>query len=795
MQKQNDISCESCALSGLSAAEVSDRRAKGLVNTNTNVRTKSISEIVRSNTLTLFNAINLLLTILVITTGELRNLLFIWVVIANLVIGIFQEVRSKLTVDKLSVLAQQNVCVMREGQEQEVALSDIVLDDVMLLRRGNQVPADACVLQGEALVDESLLTGESESVHKEQGDELLSGSYINSGQVYVRAVRVGSQSYAAQINAQAKKEKPVNSEIMRTLNMIIKFATYLLIPLGFLLFARSFFKGGSYDEAMLSAIAAVAGMIPQGLVLLTSTVLAIATARLAKQMVLVQQLYCIETLARVDVLCLDKTGTITSGDMEVEQAYAYGKYTQEEVDILLASIAHASAHDLNQTAQALLTYSYAHTLSAKPVKTFVPFDSAKKYSGCVLEDGQAIVLGAAQFVFSGDTSVNKNLKKYSKTSRVLVLASVEGFQDGAFVGKPQLIGSVCLHDKIRDNAAQTVSYFTEQGVDLKVISGDDPQTVSAIAQQVGIIGADSWIDATTLTTEEKIDQAAQKYTVFGRVTPQQKRSIVRALQSHKHSVAMTGDGVNDILAFREADCSVAMSSGSDAARNIAELVLVDDDFAHMPQVVAEGRRSINNLQRSASLFLVKTIFSMMLAILCIIRPPYPFIPVQMSLISAALIGLPSFVLALETNHERIQGSFLENVLSRAIPASLMIVLAVGLSIFMPIFIPLSQEEVSTICMILTSCIGIALIVQISLPLNILRKLLIGIVCGILFVGIFVFPQFFEIAHFRFVMLIWIIVMAVVSLALFFQLFRYFTSKTKGKRLLHRFVKYIDNNQA
>lgn len=740
-------------LQGLTSAEVAERVAQGKVNANTDTKTKSLGQIIRDHSLTLFNFVNIALAILVAITGQYRNMTFMLVVVFNLVIGVVQEYRAKRMVDQLSILTAKKVRVIRDGVEQEIDVEEVVLDDLVILMHGDQVPADAVVIKGGPLVDESLLTGESNQIEKHPGDELYSGSFIVAGAVTSRVCRVGLDGYAAKINAEAHYVKNVNSEILRTLNMIIRYATFALVPLGAGLFLRTIFMdGATWDSAILSTVAAVVGMIPQGLVLLTSSVLAIATTRLGRKGVLVQQAYCVETLARVDTLCLDKTGTITSGRMEVTNLCTSGDNPIDEVkskDMLqcATTVMSANGADANETAQAMLKYSEEIGFEALPIVREVPFSSARKYSGCVTEDGRSIVVGAAQFVLGEEfPKYEHEVRYFAPTERVLCIAEVEGFdEENRIIGTPNVLGYVGISDEVRASAPETIDYFDAQGVTLKVISGDDPRTVSAIADYVGIRGAENYVDATTLQTEKDLLEAVRTKNIFGRVTPQQKRSLVRALHEDGHVVAMTGDGVNDVLALKEADCSVAMASGSAAARNVAEIVLADNDFAHMPEVVAEGRRSINNLQRSASLFLVKTIFSVALAIVCIVLPPYPFIPIQMTLLSSAIIGIPSFVLALEPNHDRVVGDFLENVLRRSLPASAAIVVALFATIIYGRATDISFEEISTISLLLTAFIGIALIVRISLPFTPLRVALIVAIIGMLAVGMLGFGSFFKLA--------------------------------------------------
>lgn len=764
---------------GLTAAEVAERVARGDVNADVDVKTRSVRQIVRENICTLFNAINVILAVFVLFTGSYKNMLFMIVIVCNIVIGIVQEIRSKITTDRLSIVAGSQATVIRDGERVEVALHDIVRDDLVVLGRGDQVPADAVVVSGEADVNESLLTGESNLIKKAAGAELMSGSFVNAGTVCARVEHVGHENYAAKISAEAKQHKKVNSEIMNSLNGIIKFVSFVIFPVGALLFARQFLSGEGVplNDAILSTVAALVGMIPEGLILLTSTVLAVAVVRLAKSKVLVQQLYCIETLARVDTLCLDKTGTITTGAMEVaavvpldgaeDGADAAGRVAGAgvaagsgatcnatdtgraaassgiaggarahaadvaEIDVALASLA-AADKDPNETAQAIGAYYAAGKVRVLTPVRVIPFSSDKKWSGAAFE-GCAYVMGAGKFVLGeAFASLEAQAGTLAATARVLLVARVEGFDDdGNITGTPVPLGFVAIHDQIRSTAAETIGYFKDQGVTVNVISGDDPRTVAGIAAQVGVPGADEYVDATTLETPEQVADAMGRYHVFGRVKPEQKKQFVIALQQQGHVVAMTGDGVNDTLALKQADCSVAMAAGSDAARNVAQLVLVDNDFASMPKVVAEGRRSINNLQRSASLFLVKTLLSMTLAVLFVLLPwQYPFQPIQMTLISAFTIGIPSFVLALEPNKDRIRGRFLENVIVKSIPGALCAVLGVlAVNVVGRLAMGLDYGQVSTLCVLLTAWVGVMLIIRLSVPFTPIRTALLVVVVG------------------------------------------------------------------
>lgn len=757
-------------IKGLTSEEVRAAQAAGKVNADATVKTRSYGSIFRSNICTLFNLINVILAVFVFLTGSYKNMLFMLVIVINTIIGIVQEIRSKITTDRLSIVVAANVEVMRDGKLQKIPIDELVLGDVMRLGRGNQIPTDSVVLEGECKTDESLLTGESRLIPKHAGDQLYSGSFINAGTVWARVEKVGADNYAAQITNEAKQKKAINSEIMTSLNKIIKYVSIFMFPVGLLLFANEYLLHHvELDPAILSTVSAMVGMIPEGLILLASTVMAVAVVRLARHQVLVQQLYCIETLARVDVLCLDKTGTITTGGMEVSGLVPLdvpdSEPKEQELSKIVASL-FASDEDPNDTARAIQEYfglakegkqkaeqAIPPTDLLKPTRV-IPFSSDTKWSGAAFANGEAYVMGAAQFVLEKNASalaqIKDSLDAYTADARVLLVARVEGFDaNGTIEGSATPLGFVCLRDQIRSTAAQTIAYFKEQGVKLKVISGDDPHTVSGIAQKVGIEGADRFVDATTLKTDQDIASAIKNYNVFGRVRPEQKKAFVLALQAEGHTVAMTGDGVNDVLALKASDCSVAMASGSDAARNVAQLVLVDNDFASMPAVVAEGRRSINNLQRSASLFLVKTLLSITAAFLFIFLPwQYPFVPIQLTLISAFTIGLPSFVLALEPNKDLVRGHFLPNAVVHSIPGAVCAVVSiVVLTIVGNEALGLDYRQVSTLCVMVVGLLGIMLVIRLSIPFTPLRWGLLVVVIGGLLIGVVGFGWLFDIAPF------------------------------------------------
>ena len=750
MERRPVRRCQADAGTGLTKEQVREYTEAGWTNVAMDSPSKTVSEIIQGNLFTYFNLVFAVLAVLVILAGSLRSLTFLPVVIANLVIGIVQEIRAKRTLDKLSMLSAPKAVVIRDGKRQKVPAEELVLDDIVLFRSGSQICADATVLEGEVSVNESLLTGESDEVPKGPGDSLMSGSFVASGSCYARLEKVGADSYISGLTLEAKAMKAgEQSEMLRVLDRLVGVMGILIIPVGIALFGQHFFfLEMPFDESIVSMVAAVVGMIPEGLYLLASVALAVSVMRLSAKKVLVHDMKCIETLARVDVLCVDKTGTITENVMEVngivpvegismEAAFA-GEPHQAEAAVravpaensgemaipgikrLLSDFV-AAMPDENATMKALK--KYLNRPAAGKAESVVPFSSVYKYSGAVI-DGESYVLGAPEFVLREDYGVyREQVETYGRDGyRVLLFGRYEGKITGKqLTGKVTPLCMILLWNPIRKQAYETFRYFAKQGVKIKVISGDNPVTVSQAALQAGITGAGNYVDASGFITSEDLEKAAETYTVFGRVTPEQKRELVRAMKGHGHTVAMTGDGVNDILALKDADCSVAMASGSDAAAQVSELVLLESDFACMPSVVMEGRRVVNNIERSASLFLVKNLFSFLLALfsLCF-RVSYPLEPAQVSLISMFTIGIPAFFLAMQPDKSRIRGHFLANVLIRALPAGLTDFLVVGaLVVFGQVF-GVDAEDISTACTMLLAIVGFMILYHISKPMNVRR---------------------------------------------------------------------------
>ena len=802
-------------LTGLTDEQVNERIAEGKVNADENPNTRTYKQIIKENTLTFFNFLNLVLLVLVLLVGSYKNAFFVCIIVINTLIGIAQEIRAKKTIDKLAILTARKSVVIREGQKWTVPTEELVLDDVVCLKTGDQVPADAKVLEGSIEVNESLLTGESDNLPKNVGDELFSGSFVTSGEACCQIIHVGQDNYAAQITSEAKEFKRHNSELKNSLNAILKVISIIIVPIGALLFYKQYYiVGDTFRDSVVSMVAGVLGMIPEGLVLLTSVALTLGALVLANKKTLVQELYCIETLARVDTLCLDKTGTITEGTMCVERVepYKISGNTNAENDAAQAENTEiqpsqdqplqdteAVSADLkaaeNETEPALteepaevtadpafmteisdIMCNMMYVLKdqnatidalrkrfpAKQGMTLehvIPFSSDRKYSGAVFEEKGTYLMGAVQFLFPEENQeLTEQCQKYAEEGlRVLVLAHSPKMAEGTELPEElEPLALMLLTDVIRPEAPDTLAFFDSQEVDLKVISGDDPVTVSAIAKRAGLKNADRYVDATTLTSDEMIQDAVAEYSVFGRVTPQQKKAMVQALQSEGHTVAMTGDGVNDVLALKEADCSIAMAQGSDAAKNIANVVLLD---SNLPHIVNQGRRVVNNIRTAASMFLIKTMFSVMLSLLTIFfGNTYPFEPIQMSLISACAVGIPTFLLAQENNYEKIDHTFLRHVFINAFPAAITITSCVFVVMLVCQNVYHSMAMLNTACVLVTGWNYMAALKTVYAPLNTYRKVIIYGMQFIFFAAAVIFQKLLSLGSLDFGMIILVFIL-------------------------------------
>ena len=801
-------------MTGLTDEQVNERIEQGKVNADENPNIRTYKQIVRENTLTFFNFLNLVLLVLVLLVGSYKNAFFVCIIIINTLIGIAQEIRAKKTIDKLAILTAKKSIVIREGKKWTVPTEELVLDDLVCLKTGDQVPADAKVLEGSVEVNESLLTGESDNLPKNVGDELFSGSFVTAGEVCCQIIHVGKDNYAAQITSEAKEFKRHNSELKNSLNAILKVISIIIVPLGALLFYKQYYiVGNTFKASVVSMVAGVLGMIPEGLVLLTSVALTLGALVLANKKTLVQELYCIETLARVDTLCLDKTGTITEGTMCVERVESWcesllrnltedkeepdeGRMLQDqeiqpenaetqnpdtgsqtEADQAETIDETAALQDIHEIEDMMGNLMYVlkdqnATIDALrkrfPTKTsmtpehIIPFSSDRKYSGAVFEDRGTYLMGAAQFLFpEGREEILDVCQKYAQEGlRVLTLAHSSQMAEGTELPADlEPVALLLLTDVIREEAPDTLKFFDSQEVDLKVISGDDPVTVSAIAKRAGLKNAESYVDATTLETEEDLEEAVSKYSVFGRVTPQQKKEMVQALQKQGHTVAMTGDGVNDVLALKEADCSIAMAQGSDAAKNIANVVLLDSNFASMPHIVNQGRRVVNNIRTAASMFLIKTMFSVMLSLLTIFfGNTYPFEPIQMSLISACAVGIPTFLLAQENNYDKIDHTFLRHVFLNAFPVAITISSCVFAIMLVCQNVYHSNAMLSTACVLVTGWNYMAALKTVYAPLNTYRKVIIYGMQFIFFAAAVIFQKLLALGSLDFGLIILVFIL-------------------------------------
>ncbi|MBP3921620.1 MAG: HAD-IC family P-type ATPase [Ruminiclostridium sp.] len=767
--------------SGLSEKDVAERVEKGLINGDFNVPSKSIKQIFKDNCLTFFNFLNVILALFIVfvaimegNIAELKNCLFLGVILCNTVIGIFQEIRSKKAVDKLALISAPKAKVLRSGKEETIAVKDIVMDDLMILGAGNQVCSDCIVLNGECEVNESLITGESDPIIKKEGDEILSGSFVICGDVNAQVIRIGADSYANKITSGAKYIKKNKSEMLGSINYVLKVIGICIIPMILLMFGKELLLSHStLSQAIVSTVSSIIGMIPEGLVLMASMVLAVSVIRLATRKTLAQDLYCVETLARVDVLCLDKTGTITEGCMEVTDVISLDG---NNYDNALTALMNA-LHDHNPTYDAVKE-RYSGTTDWETVSA-IPFSSAKKWSLASFKGEGTYIMGAAEFILKHQLTVElKNLIEEQSTGgyRIILIAHSENEPDMENKDLPDCITPVALikiSDKIRKEAPDTLEFFAKQGVDIRIISGDNPVTVSGVAKRAGLVHYDSYVDASTLTTDEEIHEAAKKYKIFGRVTPYQKLELVKALKSEGHTVAMTGDGVNDVLALKESDCSIAMQSGSDAARNVSNIVLLDSNFASMPHIVAEGRRSINNIERSGVLFLSKTVYSFIAALIfCFVPFAYPLQAIQLTVINVFTNGIPSFLLALEPNFDIVKGRFIENVLPKSIIYGLAVAINfIGIVIARYIttstgLIPqeIFDPQIETLTMLTMAFSAFVILFKVCMPLKAWKVGLLGFLIGGFALATFILKDFLlDLQPLCFEMIIILAILMAVSL--------------------------------
>ena len=738
---------------GLTKQEIQKRIEQNKVNYNATIKTKSVKEIFRTNICTLFNFLNVFLAFLVLLVGSYKNLLFIGTIICNTFIGIIQELKSKKITDKLSLIVSKKVTVIRDKTKQNIDIDEIVVDDILILNSENQIVTDGIIRQGKIEVNESLLTGEMEPILKQEGDKILSGSFVVSGTALAQVTQVGKETYAYKIIKNAKYIKSIGSEIMKSLKKIIKIISYIIIPIGIIFFLKQIsIPNNTMQNSVVNTVAALIAIIPDGLMLLTSTVMALGVIKLSKYNVLIQEMYSIENLARVDTICFDKTGTLTEGKMKVTEYIKIKDYNIKEV---IKEICYNL--DNNATINALIE-KYGKQNKYK-VKKIIPFKSENKWSGITFEKYGTFVIGAQE-------KINKNIKeieKYQKDNRILVLAhSDKKFINGKLPNDLEPIGFFLLQDVIRKEAKNTIEFFENNGVEVKIISGDNPITVSEITKKLNLKFSENYIDTTDLS-KEKLKEAALKYDIFGRVTPQGKKIIIETLQQNNHVVAMTGDGVNDVLALKQADCAIALSSGTEAARNVSEFILLDSNFNSIPKIVLEGRRIINNIQRSASLFITKTLYAMLLLVLFMfVKKTYPFMPIQLTLTSVFTIGVPAFILALEPNKEKVKGNFLLNVASVALPTSITITLSTILLLIISNYLKLMQQDISTLAVLLLGTIGFIHLYRISKPLNIIRiTLLISMITAFL-IAVFGFEKLFSLSIMNIKLTIIYLILSIIS---------------------------------
>lgn len=732
---------------GLTDSMVKERINKRLVNYNTQPSTKTIPEIIRSNVLTYFNFLNIFLGAAVLFAGiisnqfmySLKNCLFVGVIFWNTVISTIQEIISKKIVDKLSVISSSKALVVRDSKEQIIEMDNIVLDDIIIFKPGNQVLTDSIVLEGNVEVNESFITGESNTILKKVGDTLLSGSFIISGSSICKVIHVGENNYVNKISSDAKYIKENNSVIYNSFKTMVQILSFIIIPLGAALFCNQYLIiGSSIGNSIINTVAALIGMIPNGLVLLTSSVMAVSVIRLSKQKVLVQQLYCIETLSRVNVICLDKTGTITTGNMKLHDIIPNNNYTKEEFKKIILKI--VNGLDDNSSTFKAIRDKYQDKIKQEVIDT-IPFSSERKFSALQIKNDYSYYIGAYEYIVKDRELDYSKIKDYLNDYRILTVCKTKD----NLTNKPtnlEVVGFILIEDEIRKEASGTLKFFKEQGVKIKIISGDNSKTVLNIIKKV--TGDDNLKAVNFPEIEENnLKTVIEETDVFGRVTPIGKKQLILTLKELGYITAMTGDGVNDVLALKEADCSIAMSSGSDASKAVSQIVLLDNNFASMPKIVAEGRRTINNIERSASLLLVKTIYTILIILTCLFtQNEYFFIPIQLTLITTCTIGIPSFILALEPNTNIVSGNFLLKIFKNSIPAGITVFLDVIIIILFKQAFPMNESIINALAVLVTGTTGFIHLYYVSKPFNFLRSvLLITLLFGFIYGALFQYEFF------------------------------------------------------
>ena len=750
---------------GLSDEQVRLRYEEGLVNYDTEIKTISIKKIIYKNVFTMFNLLNLGIALCIFLVHSYKNLLFLGIVFCNTIISIIQEIHAKKTIDKLSVIAESKICVLREGKDNQVSIHSIVLDDIVKYKLGNQVVADSIIMNGMVEVDESFITGEANHILKKEGDMLLSGSFIVSGDCICKVEHVALDNYTAKISNEAKYIKKTNSVIVNTLNKIIKIISFVIIPLGLILFLRQLNEVG-LTKAVVTSAAAIISMIPEGLVLLTSSVFFISALRLSRKNVLVQDLYSAESLARVDTICLDKTGTLTTGNVKlIKVVKVSDKYSLGEV---LSALSNSLKND-NKTMDAIYNVYNKDTDYIEESK--VPFSSSRKYSGVTFKNKGTFILGAKEVL----GAYSELFDKYKEYRVLALMHSNYSFKDYKLPRSMELIGILVFQDEIRSSAVDTLNYLKEQDVDIKIITGDSVSSTVSILDSLGI--KHKVIDMTTVKNTDNLKEIVAKYNVFCRVKPEEKKEIVMSLRANGKNVAFAGDGVNDVLALREADSSISFKSGAEAARNVAQVVLMDSDFKGVPSIIKEGRRAVNNLERSGCLFLTKTTYSTLLALVFLfISMAYPFEPIQMSLISSITIGIPSFILALESNNKRITGNFFINVISKSIPSAVTIVLDVLITMLFSSLFKFSPQATSTMAVMLVAFTGFILLFKICFPFTKLRITLYTLLVIAYTVCVFVLHSLFDFVFLTPFMMLTLGSLCILDIAIFTELSYFFDKK-------------------